>query len=56
GFLKCTTIGNKITYNIVFKLPHVLECVSLPINLTALSFLFNKKTLTSSTSVYGAQL
>ncbi|KAF2189105.1 hypothetical protein K469DRAFT_684356 [Zopfia rhizophila CBS 207.26] len=55
GILKCTTIGNEITYNVVFKLPRVSGCVSLPINVTALGIPSDGKTSTSPASVHGTQ-
>ncbi|KAF2174929.1 hypothetical protein K469DRAFT_612754 [Zopfia rhizophila CBS 207.26] len=55
GFLKCTTIGNEITYNVVFKLPRVSGCVSLPINTVALGIPSDGKTSTSRATVHGAR-
>ncbi|KAG4430451.1 hypothetical protein IFR05_014059 [Cadophora sp. M221] len=36
GFLKCTRIGDDVTYNLEFKLPSVLEYVHIPIDPAAL--------------------
>lgn len=36
GFLKCTRIGNDVTYNLEFKLPLTLEHLHLPIDSNAL--------------------
>ncbi|KAF2185453.1 hypothetical protein K469DRAFT_442261, partial [Zopfia rhizophila CBS 207.26] len=55
GFLKCTTISNEIIYNMVFKLPRVSGCVSLPINPTALGIPSDGKTSTSPATIHEAQ-